>query len=455
MTELARTSAAPAPDVSSWIGRMLARGTKLPCAFRVHTPDDTLVLGEGEPEFELWIHNENGMAALRSTSELRIADAYVRGDLDIEGDVIKAMWLRDLLDDRNLWLKTWRRLQPLLVGREKLNPAWIAKHYDSKNIQIYATDNEYHAYTPGVYLSDDETLEVSTERKYQFAFDSLGLKEGQHLLEIGCGWGGMTRFCASRGVNVTAITLSKDQMNWTQGVIEQHKLTNATVSYQDFFTFQPGRRFDAISCMGVIEDLSDYPRVMQRFSELLKPGARAYLDFAAGKVPFGTSSFITKYVWPGTFRMVYLPELFPALVASGLDVVEMHNDRRNYYLWAKIGHDRWVARKARVVAASDESTWRMMRILFAGAAHVMATSPGGTTAYRLVVELRGGDELPGQHQQADPAGRPDERADHDDAERVDDVVSETGPEVDDRRGRSDRAGHAGGVEREDERGEHD
>lgn len=389
MTEV-RTAPPPSTEISDWIGRMLARAPKLPCAFRVHMPNgSTMHLGEGEPEFDLSIHNEAGMAALRSTSELRIADAYVRGDLDIEGDVIKAMWLRDLLDDRNLWLKTWRRLQPLLVGRERLNPAWIAKHYDSKNIQIYATDNEYHAYTPGVYLSDDETLEVSTERKYQFAFDSLGLKPGQHLLEIGCGWGGMTRFSASRGVNVTAITLSNDQMNWTKGVIEQHKLGNATVSYQDFFTFNPGRRYDAISCMGVIEDLSDYPRVMQRFAELLAPGARAYLDFASGKVPFGTSSFITKYVWPGTFRMVYMPELMKAIDESKIQMVAVYNDRHNYHLWARKGHERWVENKEKVLKEADMETYRLFRLLFMGTAGVMNNPSHEVTAYRLVLELPG------------------------------------------------------------------
>ena len=52
-------------------------------------------------------------------------------------------------------------------------------------------------------MTDDDTLEESSHRKYEFACDSLGLRAGMELLEIGCGWGGMTRFCASRGVRVT------------------------------------------------------------------------------------------------------------------------------------------------------------------------------------------------------------------------------------------------------------
>jgi len=376
-------------DIGSWLSRMLARGGKLPCAFRVHAPDGTTTLiGDGAPEFDLFIRNQNGLRALQSISELRIADAYVRGDLDLEGDVVKAMWLRDLLSDRNVWLKLWRRLQPLILGREKLNPEWIAKHYDSGNVQLLALDQDYFAYTPGVYLSDDDTLEESSRRKYEFAWDQLRLQPGQELLEVGCGWGGMTRYCATRGARVTGITLSKDQLGFTRGVIERYGL-DASAHYQDFFTFQPGKRFDAISCMGVIEDLSDYPRVMQRFSELVKPGGRMYLDFASGKVPFGTSSFITKYVWPGTFRMTYMPELMAAIDKSPIQLVGVYNDRHNYYLWARNGHTRWVENRDKVVAQAGEEIYRLFRLLYMGTAGVMNNPSHEVTAYRLVLELPG------------------------------------------------------------------
>jgi cyclopropane-fatty-acyl-phospholipid synthase len=373
-------------DVGGWISRILARTTSLPCPFRVHTQSGTTVVGQGEPEFDLYIRNENGLRALKSLEELTIADAYVRGDLDIEGDVVKAMWIRTFLDDKNLWLKVWRRLQPMILGRERLNPSWIAKHYDSKNIQLFATDNDYHAYTPGIYETDDDTLEESSHRKYQFAWDSLGLRAGQELLEIGCGWGGMTKFCASRGVRVTAITLSRDQMAYTKALVEKHSF-DASVHYQDFFTFEPGRRFDAISCMGVIEDLSDYPRVMKRYSELLKPGARAYLDFASGKVPFGTSSFVTKHVWPGTFRMVYMPELMEAIDHSRMQLAGVYNDRRNYYLWARNGHQRWVENRNAVIEQAGVEMYRLFRLLFMGTAGVMSNPDQAVSAYRMVLEL--------------------------------------------------------------------
>lgn len=365
-------------DAFPWLSRV-------PCSFAVTTPAQTIACGTGSPEFHVQVRNDRGMRALRSASELTIANAYIQGDLDLEGDTIKAMWLRDLLSDRNVWLKLWRRLQPLLVGRERLNPAWIAKHYDSNNIQLMALDQDYFAYTPGIYLTDDDSLEESSLRKYDAAWEALGLKAGDHVLEVGCGWGGMTRYCASRGARVTSITLSKHQQKFTQDIVDTHQL-DATVLYQDFFTFQPGIRFSAISCMGVIEDLSDYPRVMARFAELLQPSARAYLDFAAGKVPFATSSFITKYVWPGTFRMVYMPALMTAIDHSPMELVEVHNDRRNYYLWARNGQRRWEAHREEIIRNAGEETYRLFNLLYMGTAGVMSNPSQKVSAYRLVLE---------------------------------------------------------------------
>ena len=162
---------------------------------------------------------------------------------------------------------------------------------------------------------------------------------------------------------------------------------DAAAIYQDFFTFEPGRRFDAISCMGVIEDLSDYPRVMPRFAELLKPGARAYLDFAAGKVPFGTSSFVTKYVWPGTFRMVYMPELMEAIDQSPMQLVGSTTTATT------TTSGRATATRAGSRTASTSSSSQAKRSTASstcsssGTAGVMNNPAQDVTAYRMVLEL--------------------------------------------------------------------
>jgi cyclopropane-fatty-acyl-phospholipid synthase len=343
--------------------------------------------GPGEPLLRVEASNEAGVAALCSLQELRIVEAYMEGDIDFDGDLFAAMDLRTVMSDRQLLAKAWTLAQPALMSRKRLNPEWIAKHYDSENMQLFAIDESYQVYTPGIYVSEDDSLEEGAERKLACAFDSLDLKPGDSLLDVGCGWGGFVRYCARRGVAATGISLSRHQLGFARDKLEAEGL-QGTLLYQDFFTYEPSSRFDAISLMGSIEDLADYGKVLRRLRDWLEPGGRIYMDFASVDRRFGVASFVTKYVWPGAFRMVYLPAFTRALAKHHFDIVEMHNDRRNYYLWVRGGYPRWMRRKQEVVDFAGERTWRMMRILMASTAHLMSERSVRATAYRVVLRPR-------------------------------------------------------------------
>lgn len=356
----------------------------LPFGVAIHTPTrETMPIGPTPPSFHIYVRTPAGRQALESLNELAVCEAYMRGDLDFEGDLIQAMSLRWVVADKNVWIKTWRWLRPLLVGRERCNPEWIAKHYDVGNIQLIAAERRYNTYTPGLYEGEADTLEDGAERKLGAAFQSLRVGPGDSVLDVGCGWGGFLRYCARRGIRATGVTLSRDQLAYAQARIDEEGL-KAVPLYQDFFTFRPADPFDAVSMMGVMEDLSDYRRVLRQLAGLVRPGGRVYLDFAASPTP--VSSFITKYIWPGTFRMVYMPEFVDCLSHSAFEIVELHNDRRNYHLWALGVYQRWMEGKAEVVARRDEATWRMFRLLYAGGAELMGSPARQATAYRVVLE---------------------------------------------------------------------
>jgi cyclopropane-fatty-acyl-phospholipid synthase len=310
----------------------------------------------------------------------------MEGKLDFEGDLLEMLRYQELLRDAHPSVHIWRRLHPILVGRPRTNPAWIALHYDAQNAQLHVSDADWHTYTPGIYLTDNEELEPAAGRKLEAAFEGLRLQPGQRLLEIGCGWGGMTRLSAKRGVRVTGITLSRRQKEYVEQKIAEEKLP-AEVFYQDFFTYQPAEKFDAISMMGVIEDLSDYRVVMRSLSRWLKPGGRVYLDFAAERRRFDTHSFVTQHIWPGTFRMVYMPEFVDAVRESPFELMRVDNDRRNYHIWARIMYERWMRQRAEVVAEHGERLWRTFVLLFVAVAAMMDRRSHTATAYRVLLEL--------------------------------------------------------------------
>jgi cyclopropane-fatty-acyl-phospholipid synthase len=138
--------------------------------------------------------------------------------------------------------------------------------------------------------------------------------------------------------------------------------------------------------MGVMEHLSEYARTLTQFASVMKQGARLYLDFGSQKERHGGSSFITKYIWPGNFRLVYMPELMEAVDRSLLQVAGVYNDRLNYFRWSRDGYLRWMENKKKVVEEVGEEMYRLFLLFFAGTAGVMSNPNQEIGAYRMVLE---------------------------------------------------------------------
>jgi cyclopropane-fatty-acyl-phospholipid synthase len=102
-----------------------------PVAFEIRLPDDSVQpFGKGAPEFRVLVHNPTGLRALSSLDEGRFAEAYLAGDIDLEGDMLRPFALRQSMGDFHLVTWLWRFLQPLLMGQVKTNQAAISSHYD-------------------------------------------------------------------------------------------------------------------------------------------------------------------------------------------------------------------------------------------------------------------------------------------------------------------------------------
>lgn len=371
---------------NSFISNISSKEGKLPCSFVIHTEKgESLPIGKEKPVFELYIRNQAGLRAIQSLNQLTIAEAYIIGNIDITGDFTQAMSFAEHIPDANFWIKMWRHIQPWLFGLEKCNSAWIAKHYASADIQLLVLESDYNTYTQCLYEHDDDSLEACTERKLGMVFEALKLKSNAALLDVGCGWGGLLRYSARRGIQVTGITLAENQKVYVDNLIKENDF-DAQVMIQDLFSFQPPKKYDSIAAIGVMEHLPDYPKVMTQLSKCIKPGGRVYMDFLASNNLSHPHTFITKYIWPGTHHMVFMPQFIEAIRASPFEIVSIHNDRRNYYLWIEEINRRWELNKAEIVKQSSEELWRIFRILYAGSAVFLGSPAYGLTAYRVVLE---------------------------------------------------------------------
>ena len=347
---------------------------------------------EAPPAFTLRLANERAWRALASLDETRIAEAYMHGDIDFDGDMLAALDLRRFLSDRHPLASLWRFLQPWLYGEAGADKAWVPRHYDYGNEFYFAfLDRKFRLYSQAVYTADAETLEQAAQNKLDYVMDMCRLGPGRRVLDVGGGWGSFAGYAASRGVDVTMLTISREQYAFLSDWCATHTLpATLRVVYESIFAYAPGERYDAIVLCGVMEHLPDYPALFQRFDALLQLGGRVYMDFSAGRKKFDVSAFTYRYVFPGDHTPVVLPELFAAANQSEMEPVALHNDRHSYYLTLQAWARNLEAARRKLVARYGERVFRLFQIYLWAGAHLHRD--GGLEAYRAVFQK--GKNLP-------------------------------------------------------------
>lgn len=341
--------------------------------------------GTGEPAFSVRVATEKGLAALAAYDELAIAEAYMNGDLDIEGEMLAALKLRPVLGDPHpMRYLAATFLAPLLLGQTGRDKKWIKAHYDvDPQFFVLWLDSELRAYSHGFFERDDESLEAGMVRKFRYAFDAVGLKPGQRVLDIGGGWGSFLQFAGEQGVHVTSITISDESEKWMRELIARRGLPGEVVK-EHFLEYRPGKRFDAIVNLGVTEHLPDYRRTLAQYERLLEPGRRVYLDAYSGR-KHRMPSFITKWVFEGNTSPLCLEEYLREVAATPFEVVSIRNDRHNYFLSCKKWAENLEAKRQEVVARWGTFLYRRFVLYLWAAANSFET--GTLSAHRMILQL--------------------------------------------------------------------
>jgi cyclopropane-fatty-acyl-phospholipid synthase len=379
-------AAVPAqPAKKSLLGRFAAQYANIATPFEVVLPNGAVQrFGQGAPTFRLTINNANGVRAVAGLDEGRIADAYLAGDLDLDGDMLKPFELRGSMKDFHLVTAAWRFLQPLLFGQVHTNRQAISGHYDiDSTFFLSFLDPKTPCYTQGVYESADETLDVATLRKFDYAFTKLKLKPGDRILEIGPGWGAWFEYASARGVKCTGISISKESIRYLNSRARELGRDWELIE-SDLLEYQTDRKYDAVVIMGVIEHLPDYLTVLRKFIALLKPGGRIFLDGSACTKKYELSSFMVKYIYPGNHSFLVLDDFLHKLARTPLQVEEIFNDRVSYYLtfvqWAK----NFDAHKDVVVKTFGDFNFRRFRLYLWGAAYEFLSR--SLDCYRMIIQ---------------------------------------------------------------------
>jgi cyclopropane-fatty-acyl-phospholipid synthase len=348
---------------------------------RVNAPVK-LVLWDGreidlsdEPQVTVRLKGARAATAFAHPSLLTLAEAYIEGHADVEGDVNAAI----------------RSAAELSRGSKPMFDAHgTARHTrrdDREAIQHhYDVSNEFYAlwldprmvYSCGYFRDEGDTLEQAQLQKLDHICTKLMLKPGEKFLDIGCGWGALAMRAAEKyGVDATGITLSENQFRLATECIRaaglQDRCRVLLLDYRD----APGEGvYDKIASVGMFEHvgLKNLPvyfgtvrRLLRENGLFLNHGITSS-DPENGAVGLGGGEFIGRYVFPRG----ELPHLHRAVHDMSTQDLEVHDVECLRPHYAKtLGF--WSANFERnleaAVRASSERTARIWRIYLAGCAY--------------------------------------------------------------------------------------
>ena len=343
-------------------------------------------IGKGAPRFRLQITHPKGLRAIMSFDEGVIANAYIDGWFDVQGELIEIYDLREHLHDRHLLRWLWRFIAPALLGQVAVNKSAISHHYErDHSFYLAFLDEEFRCYTQGIFESPDEPLSAAIRRKMDFILERCKMTAGSEVLDVGVGWGSFAEYAARKGIKVTGLTIAKQSLKFMQRLTAEQNLPIIT-QLTDVLEYRPKKKFDAVAILGVMEHLPNYSEVLRCFDRLLKPGGYVFLDASAIPRKYQLSSFITQHIYPGNHSFFVLHNFLKSLVSMPFDLKGVWDDRYSYYLtfvhWAK----RFDGNRDFIIEKFGEADYRRFRLYLWGAANCFLRNR--LQCYRLVLQKR-------------------------------------------------------------------
>ncbi|EHK2400250.1 class I SAM-dependent methyltransferase [Clostridium perfringens] len=267
--------------------------------------------GEGEPEFKLIIKNFPSKKELLSDPSVALGEAYMKGDIDIEGDLQKffesIIRNKDSFMNKNTVFRLASKIKAPSLMKSKKD---IAHHYDIGNDFYSLWLDKTMSYSCGYFKNPTDTLYDAQMNKIHHILKKLNLKEGQHLLDIGCGWGYLIIEAAKLyNVKALGITLSEEQFKKAKERIKQEGLEDLVdVKLMDYRNLEKSNlEFDRIVSVGMAEHVghTNLPLFFKNVDSVLKESGLFLLHNITNLVETEGNKWITTYIFPGG----YLPTL--------------------------------------------------------------------------------------------------------------------------------------------------
>ncbi|MGB1872311.1 MAG: class I SAM-dependent methyltransferase [Candidatus Puniceispirillaceae bacterium] len=304
----------------------------------VTLPDGTqrvFVGAEPGPKAELTITRMSAVSRILGDGKMGFCEAVMEGEIDSPSmsSLIELAVMHDSMLSKQMTANVWRRVGLRLFHGMRRNSKTgaarnISYHYDLGNEFYAAWLDQTMTYSSAVFDRETDDLATAQTNKYRRLADLADIQPGDHVLEIGCGWGGFAKYAIEeRGARVTGITISREQHDFARQRLADAGLNGRgdvrLIDYRDL-----NGTFDKIVSIEMFEAVGQayWPTYFNAVASLLKPGGRAALqaitieDYAFEEYR-REPDFIQRYIFPGGM-LPSMPKLEQPVAEAGLTLVD-------------------------------------------------------------------------------------------------------------------------------------
>ena len=326
----------------------------------------------GRPQVELNVHRSRFFRRVLMAGDVGFGEAYADGDWS-SPDLVSLLSLlaqrEEVLDDRRFWPSLGGRAANLLAHLRRPNTVAgsrrnIGEHYDLGNDFYRLFLDATMSYSGGIFRSENDTLEAAQHAKMQAIIDLADLGPEDHVLEIGCGWGGFAVEAVRRtGCRLTGITISREQFDWaTRRVREEGLEDRVSILLTDYRHVQGS--FSAVVSIEMLEAVGhrNLPVYFAKLDRLLAPGGRAVLQVITMpdqkySAYCRGSDWIRKYIFPGG----HLPSVGAMIRAMSartrLNITRMEDVGLHYARTLELWRKAFLARDRDVLGLGFDQTF--------------------------------------------------------------------------------------------------
>jgi len=299
------------------------------------------------------------------------------------------------------YLRTW--LGGTWFHDTTQDASYLPEAYNKGDDWFEATLGEPMVYTGAIYTGPNEDMWTAQLNKLDFIAHALGVKPGDKALEIGCGWGRLSNHLASKGAQVTGLTMASDQKAYAERMTAALGQTDkVNIVLKNFFELDhPPKSYNVISSVEMAEHVGirNYNTFLRKVHTLLTDDGVFYLQVAG--LPRGYAEgynhyedlvwglFMDEHVFPGADASCPMGWVVTHLEQAGFEVQNVHNMGNHYSRTLDAWRKLWESKKDAVVKVYGERSWRRWRVFLAWSVRIARR--GGSTV-QFITATKSGNE---------------------------------------------------------------